>query len=120
MWSAQPGQLCAKGGIQLSIDVLEATLDLIAVSCALVFAGLAIREKDLVRAIVSYGLSSAFLAALFFSLSSPFAAMLELTVGAGLIVVLFLVSLTLSIGTESPSKEGTEWERTRIPEGGEP
>ena len=68
----------------------------------LVFAILAVRQKDLIRAIVSYGVSSAFLATLFFLLASPFAAMLELTVGAGLIVVLFLVALTLSVGTENP------------------
>ena len=80
------------------------------------FAAHAIRQKDLVRAIVSFGVSSAFLAALFFLLASPFAAMLELTVGAGLIVVLFLVALTLSIGSEDQRSEGGESETV---EGGE-
>ncbi len=92
-------------------------LTLIAVSGVLFFAALAVRQKDLVRAIVSYGVSSAFLATLFFLLASPFAAMLELTVGAGLIVVLFLVALTLSIGSES---EITEAEETIVSEGGGP
>ncbi len=89
----------------MPIDSFEMALTLLAASGGLIFAALAVRQKDLVRSIISYGVSSAFLATLFFLLASPFAAMLELTVGAGLIVVLFLVALTLSTGSEDQAVE---------------
>jgi len=92
-------------------------MSLLAVSGVLIFAAFAVRLKDLVRAIVAYGVSSIFLAMIFFLLASPFAAMLELTVGAGLIVVLFLVALTLSAGSESQVAEGEE---IKVAEGGGP
>jgi NADH:ubiquinone oxidoreductase subunit 6 (subunit J) len=62
----------------------------------------------LTRAVFSFAVASASLATLFFLLASPFAAVLELTVGAGLIVVLFLVALTLSMGEEKEVAEGGE------------
>jgi NADH:ubiquinone oxidoreductase subunit 6 (subunit J) len=60
----------------------------------------AVLLNNLVRCIVAYALSSACLAALFFLLGSPYASAFELTVGAGLISVLFLVALILSGGEE--------------------
>ncbi len=99
----------------MSIDPFELALTLLAALGGLIFAALAISQKDLVRSIISYGVSSAFLATLFFLLASPFAAMLELTVGAGLIVVLFLVALTLSTGSEDQVAEGEE---TLVAKGG--
>lgn len=86
------------GASELALIVLSA-------GGLLTFGIIAIRQKDLVRAVISYGVASAFLAAQFFLLTSPFAAMLELTVGAGLIVVLFLVALTLSSGSEDQPAE---------------
>jgi NADH:ubiquinone oxidoreductase subunit 6 (subunit J) len=65
-----------------------------------VTAVIAIIQKNLIRAVVAYAVSSICLAALFFSLSSPYAGALELTVGAGLVAVLFLVALILGGGEE--------------------
>ncbi len=67
---------------------------------AVVMAAVAILQTNLIRAIVAYAVSSASLAALFFVLSSPYAGALELTVGAGLVAVLFLVVLILTGGEE--------------------
>ena len=61
---------------------------------------IAILQKNLIRSIIAYTLSSISLAALFFMLASPFAGALELTVGAGLVAVLFLVALILAGGEE--------------------
>jgi NADH-quinone oxidoreductase subunit J len=60
----------------------------------------AVLLNNLVRCTVAYALASICLAALFFLLDSPFASAFELTVGAGLISVLFLVALILSGGEE--------------------
>ena len=56
--------------------------------------------RNLVRAVVAFALSSAFLAGIFYLLASPYAAALELTVGAGLVAVLFLVAILLAGGEE--------------------
>jgi len=60
----------------------------------------AVLQNNLIRCTVAYALSSICLAALFFLLDSPYASAFELTVGAGLISVLFLVALILSGGEE--------------------
>lgn len=57
---------------------------------------LALHLRDLVRAIASFAAGSALLAGSFFLLAAPFAGVLELTVGAGLVAVLFLVAVTLT------------------------
>lgn len=84
----------------MSLTEVDIVLEVVAIIGTLIFGILAVQQKDLVRAVVAYGISSAFLAMLFFLLASPFVAVLELTVGAGLILVLFLVALTLSAGSE--------------------
>ena len=56
--------------------------------------------RNLVRAVVAFALSSALLAGIFYLLASPYAAALELTVGAGLVAVLFLVAILLAGGEE--------------------
>ena len=60
----------------------------------------AVLQKNLIRSVIAFAFSSAGLATLFFMLSSPYAAVLELTVGAGLVAVLFLVALILAGGEE--------------------
>lgn len=60
----------------------------------------AVLQRNLIRAVVAFAVSSVCLAALFFVLASPYAAALELTVGAGLVAVLFLVALILAGGEE--------------------
>ena len=61
---------------------------------------IAVLQKNLIRAVIAFAVSSAGLATLFFLLSSAYAAVLELTVGAGLVAVLFLVALILAGGEE--------------------
>ena len=57
-------------------------------------------QHNLSRAVLAFAASSVGLATLFFVLSSPYAAALELSVGAGLVAILFLVALVLAGGEE--------------------
>ncbi|MFN2285333.1 MAG: NADH-quinone oxidoreductase subunit J [Anaerolineae bacterium] len=63
----------------------------------------ALAAKNLVRAAVALGVGSATLAMLYFMLDAPYAGGFELSVGAGLISVLFIVaiSLTASMGEQT-------------------
>ena len=69
---------------------------------AVVLAGasIAILSENLLRAAIAMGVGGVSLAMLFFLLDAPYAAGFELSVGAGLISVLFIlaISLTESIG----------------------
>ena len=76
--------------------ILPPFLGIAAAACALA----AVLARNLLRAVAAFALSSAFLAALFFTLGAPFAGAVELTVGAGLVSVLLLVSIVLSGGGE--------------------
>jgi NADH:ubiquinone oxidoreductase subunit 6 (subunit J) len=67
---------------------------------AFVLLALALHVKDLIRAIAAFATGSALVAASFFLLDAPFAGALELTVGAGLIAVLFLVAVSLTGETD--------------------
>jgi multicomponent Na+:H+ antiporter subunit B len=60
----------------------------------------AILQRNLIRAVIAFALSSVGLAILFFLLASPYAAGLELVGGSGLVAVLFLVALVLAGGEE--------------------
>lgn len=62
----------------------------------LVGAVAAVISKNLLRAAVALGASSAALAVLFFFLDAPYAGAFELSVGAGLISVLFIVAISLT------------------------
>jgi NADH-quinone oxidoreductase subunit J len=66
-------------------------------------AAAALLMRNLVRATIALGIASAALAMLFFALDAPYAGGFELSVGAGLISVLFIVgiSLTRSLEVES-------------------
>ena len=66
---------------------------------------LAVRSTTLIRASVALGAGSAALAMMFFLLSAPYAGGFELSVGAGLISVLFIVAISL---TESMGRSGHE------------
>jgi len=61
---------------------------------------IAVVQKNLIRAVIAFAISSAGLATLFFMLSSVYAGAFELTVGAGLVAVLLLVALVLAGGEE--------------------
>ena len=71
---------------------------------AIVLAGasIAILSENLIRAAIAMAVGGVSLAMLFFLLNAPHAAGFELSVGAGLISVLFLlaISLTESIGRD--------------------
>ncbi len=65
----------------------------------------ALLAKNLVRAAVALGVGSASLAMLFFLLGAPYAGGFELSVGAGLISVLFIVAVSLTESLEERSHE---------------
>lgn len=56
----------------------------------------AVLFRNLLRAAVAIGVSSVALAALFFVLGASYAGAFELSVGAGLISVLFIVAISLT------------------------
>jgi NADH-quinone oxidoreductase subunit J len=60
----------------------------------------AVLSKNLIRAAVALGAGSAALAMLFFMLGAPYAGGFELSVGAGLISVLFIIGISLTQGLE--------------------
>jgi NADH-quinone oxidoreductase subunit J len=62
----------------------------------LVGASIAVLSRRLFPAVLSLGLGSAALATLFFWLGAPYAGGFELSVGAGLISVLFLIIISLT------------------------
>ncbi len=82
---------------------MDLLLGLVLIVTVLVAATAAVLFKNMLRAAVAVGTSSVALAALFFMLEAPYAGAFELSVGAGLISVLFIVaiSLTESIREES-------------------
>jgi len=71
----------------------------------LVCAIAAVWSKNLLRAAVALGVGSATLATLFFLLGAPYAGGFELSVGTGLISVLFIIAISL---TESMRKQNYE------------
>lgn len=69
----------------------------IVLACVMIGGALiAILSDSLVLAAVVLGLSSAALAALLFVLGAPYAGGFELSVGAGLISVLFIIVISLT------------------------
>lgn len=65
----------------------------------------ALAAKNLVRAAVALGVGSAALATLYFLLDAPYAGGFELSVGAGLISVLFIVAISLTASMEKQPDE---------------
>ncbi|MGC9394962.1 MAG: NADH-quinone oxidoreductase subunit J [Anaerolineae bacterium] len=65
----------------------------------------ALAAKNLVRAAVALGMGSAALAMLYFMLDAPYAGGFELSVGAGLISVLFIVAISLTASMEKQADE---------------
>jgi NADH-quinone oxidoreductase subunit J len=74
----------------------------------LVLAGamLGLLSRNLIRAAIGLGFGSAALAMLFFMLGAPFAGGFELSVGSGLISVLFIVTITLTESISVPKDNG--------------
>jgi uncharacterized MnhB-related membrane protein len=78
----------------------EFFLILVLSTATILMAITAVLQRNLIRAVIAFAVSSVCLATLFFVLASPYAAAIELTVGAGLVAVLFLVALILAGGEE--------------------
>ena len=71
----------------------------------LVSAITAVLSRNLLRAAVALGVGSAALATLFFLLDAPYAGGFELSVGAGLVSVLFIVAISLTESMRPPASE---------------
>ena len=69
----------------------------IALLCGIVlFSVLAVLAKDLIKAAVSLAVASLLLGILFFLMGAPFAGVFEISVVAGLITVLFMLTIALT------------------------
>ncbi|HVQ01299.1 MAG TPA: hydrogenase subunit MbhD domain-containing protein [Candidatus Thermoplasmatota archaeon] len=66
---------------------------MILIIATVLFIIMAIELEELVKATIALGISSALLAALFYVLNAPYAAVFELSVAAGLITILLLSSI---------------------------
>ena len=73
----------------------------VVIACAVT----ALCARNLIRAAVALGMGSAALAMAFFVLNAPYAGGFELSVGAGLISVLFIVAISLTRSMEVQSDE---------------
>jgi len=62
----------------------------------IVFSTYAIFSRRLLYAAVALGISSCLLAVIFFNLNAPFAGGFELSIGAGLISLLFIMAISLT------------------------
>ncbi|HDQ70887.1 MAG TPA: DUF4040 domain-containing protein [Chloroflexi bacterium] len=78
---------------------------IILTSIILVGAVTAVLSENLLRAAVALGVGSASLATIFFLLDAPYAGGFELSVGAGLISVLFIIAISLTESMQGQSDE---------------
>jgi uncharacterized MnhB-related membrane protein len=69
---------------------------LVLMVCFILTSILVLLAKKLVVVISAIGLGSVFLAVIFFIFDAPFAGAFELSVGAGLISVLFIIATSVS------------------------
>ena len=68
-------------------------------------AVVAVLARNLIRSAVALGIGSAALAMLMFLLNAPYAGGFELSVGAGLISILFIVAISLTESMEEQRRE---------------
>ena len=76
----------------LTVDPTSIVLFIVVIACAI----MAVSFKNLLFAAMSLGALSAVLAIIFYRLSSPYAAVIELSVCAGLITALFVTVISLT------------------------
>jgi NADH-quinone oxidoreductase subunit J len=74
------------------------------------FSALALFLRDLIRAAVCLALASLFLGMIFFRLGAPYAGVFEISVVAGLITVLFILTIALT----KPGEEVQESRTARL------
>jgi NADH:ubiquinone oxidoreductase subunit 6 (subunit J) len=65
------------------------------------FSVLAILVKDLLKAAISLAVASLFLGIIFFRMNAPYAGVFEISVVAGLITVLFMLTIALTKGGDA-------------------
>ncbi|MEM3341824.1 MAG: hypothetical protein QW728_03945 [Thermoplasmata archaeon] len=94
------------------MDLFSTVMLMILLILVIIFLSFAVLLQDLLKSAVFLALGSLSLTGVFFLLESPFAAVFELSVGAGLITVLILVtiSLTKNHGVEDEEEEVQEYE----------
>jgi NADH:ubiquinone oxidoreductase subunit 6 (subunit J) len=85
-------------------------LALTVISCAII----SLRMRNLVIAAAALGIGSAALAMLFFFLDAPYAGGFELSVGAGLVSVLFLVAISLATTQRQEAEQAPSAVRQQI------
>ena len=78
-------------GVAMTLDMN--LVGMILVIATIFFIIIAIELEELVKATIALGISSALLAAVFYLLNAPYAAVFELSVAAGLITILLLSSI---------------------------
>lgn len=86
------------------------TLEWISVVLVLLLGGCAIFavfSRNLIRAVVALGGGSVVIATLFFILGAPYAAGFELSVGAGLISVLFIIAISLTVTRKEQGRDAS-------------
>lgn len=65
----------------------------------------AVLSRNALRAAVALGAGSAALASLFFLLNAPYAGGFELSIGAGLVSVLFIIAISLTESMQGQQRE---------------
>jgi NADH-quinone oxidoreductase subunit J len=75
---------------------MEIAVDIVLIVTAIVSAVLAVRFNNLLFAAISLATLSAILAIVFYQFNSPYAAIFELSVCAGLITALFVSAISLT------------------------
>ena len=74
------------------------------------FAGLAILLRDLLRSAISLAVASLLLGIIFFRMNAPYAGVFEISVVAGLITVLFILTIALTnAGEEVRESKAVNW-----------
>ena len=81
------------------------TLHIVLLAAIAIFALLAVLLTDLLRSAISLALASAALSVLFFQLGVPYAAVFELSVGAGLVMVLLVSAIGMTRRTPPENEE---------------
>ena len=81
------------------------TLQIMLLSGLVVFSAAAVLFRDLLRAAICLALASVTLSVVFFQLGAPYAAVFELSVGAGLVMVLLVSAIGLTRRNPSENEE---------------
>jgi NADH-quinone oxidoreductase subunit J len=78
--------------MMLTVDPVSIVLFVAAIACAV----MAVAFKELLFAAIALAALSAALAVIFYRLDSPYAAVIELSVCAGLVTALFITTISLT------------------------